>query len=264
MKRLLILAALALILPLAASAQGTSDPLEKDFATRTSLALDYRIVKGFHLEAAYELRTENNLSKIDRHQASLGLSYKFTDWLKAGADYIFIYRQGASAWEPRHRADAYLTFDYKFGFWRLSLREQLRYTHKTQDLNPYQENRNPLTLKSRLKLQYKGWLNLEPYAAFEVRNTLNAPSFTADWNDVAKSYSNYEFLGYKDIYINRLRGTLGIEWTLSPHSALDIYTHLDSCRDKDIDTNKKGTKLKSFTWSRTLIPTFGLGYTFSF
>lgn len=264
MKRILYLAALALAFPLLASAQGTVNDLETDFGTRSSVGIDYRIAKGFHVDLGYELRTEDYLTKIDRHQASLGLSYKFNDWLKGGVGYTYIYRQGSSAWEPRHRADAHVTFGYRFGNWRLSLKEQLRFTHKTQDLNPYQEVRNALALKSRLKLQYKGWEKIEPYGYVELRNTLNDPACSATWSTSSKAYTDYTFLGYNAIYVNRVRGALGVEWSLSKHHGLDIYALMDYCYDKDIDTNKAGTKLKSLTWDRTFMPTVGIGYIFSF
>ena len=263
MKRL-ALALLALSLPFLAAAQVTTEDLEKDLTTRTSVHLDYRILDGFHAVAGYEIRTEDNLSRIDRHQATLGLTYKITDWLKAGADYTYIYRHGSSAWEPRHRFSADLTFSQRLGDWRLSYREQLRLTHKTAELNRFQEVRNALWLKSRLKMQYKGWRAIEPYGYVELRHALNDPSYSATWNAATQSYTDYSFGGYNAVYMNRLRGTLGFEWTLSPHHSFDIYYALDYYRNKAIDTNKAGTKLKSVTWKPSLDSVINLAYTFSF
>ena len=76
---------------LPALAQGTASALESDFRTRTSLDLDWKLAKGLHLEAGYELRTEDSFGSLDRHQASVGLSYKITDYLKAGASYTYIH-----------------------------------------------------------------------------------------------------------------------------------------------------------------------------
>ena len=255
---------LALSIPFFAAAQETTAPLEKDFTTRSSVNLNYRIVDGFHLLAGYEIRTENNFSKIDRHQASLGLTYKFTDWLKAGVDYTYIYRHGSTTWEPRHRFSADLTFSQGFGPWRLSYREQLRLTHKTADLNRYQEVRNALWLKSRLKLQYKGASAVQPYGYVELRHTLNDPSYSATWNSSASKYTDYSFGGYNAVYMNRLRGAIGIEWSLSTHHSLDFYYALDYYRNKDIDTNKEGTKLKSVIWEPSLKSVVCVAYTFSF
>lgn len=246
-------------------AQGTVNELENDFATRTSIAVDKKLAKGLHLEAEYQLRTENALTKIDRHQASLGLNYKFNNYLKGGLSYTFIDRYGTnSGWQVRHRASAYLTAGYRAGNWRFSLREMVQWTHKTEDLNIYQEVRNPLTLKSRFKVQYKGFRSVEPYVFFELKNVFNDPACSATYNTTTGAYSNYSFTGYTDTYVNRYRGGLGLEWKLSKMHSLEFYGLLDYCYDKNIDTNKEGTRLKSLTWDRTLRTTLGVGYKFSF
>ena len=251
--RLLLLAALAAV-PALCRAQGAQSALETDFSTRTSVAIDKRLSKGLHLEAEYELRTENVLSKIDRHQASLGLSYKFTDWLKGGLSYTFFDRYGATAgWEPRHRLSGSLTFGYRAGDWRFSLREMVQLTHKTEDLNVWQETRNQLTLKSRFKVQYKGFANLEPYGLLELKTLLNDPL-----------YRSGSFAGYTHAYITRYRGGLGLEWKVSPQHALNVYGLLDYNDTVDIDANRAGTVLKSVGTGRVLNTTLGVGYTFSF
>lgn len=254
-----------LLVPALGRAQGPVSALQTDFSTRSSVALDWRLVRGLHLEAAYELRTERALSKIDRHQLSLGLQYKFNDWLKGGLSYTFFDRYGTKAgWEPRHRLGGSLTFGYHFGPWRLSLREMLQFTHKTEDLNLYQEPRNALVLKSRLKLQYKGFATVEPYALFELKATLNDPTCKATWNSASASYTNYSFTGYNDTYLSRYRGGLGLEWKLSPAHALNFYGLFDYYYEKSIDTNRAGTELKSLTYNRMFNTTLGVGYTFSF
>ena len=263
MKRLLLLFFTALAaLPLAA--QQTVNPLETDFRTRTSVALDWKLAKGLHLDAGYELRSEDALSRIERHQATLGLSYKITPWLKAGASYTYIYHQRSEDWTPRHRLSADLTFSYKTGDWRFSLKEQLRLTRKTESLNACQENANPLTLKSRAKVQYKGFKPIEPYAFLEARNILNDPSCSATWSTASQAYADYRFTGYNSVYFNRFRGALGVEWKLSRHSSIDICAMADYCYDKNLDVDKTGTYLKSFTWDQALNGILSIGYKFSF
>ena len=254
---------LSAIFPL--RAQGTLNELENDFSTRTSIALDKKLAKGLHLEAEYELRTENQLSKIDRHQISLGVSYKFTDWLKGGLSYTFFDRYGTNAgWQPRHRLSGSLTFGYRVGDWRFSLREMVQLTHKTEDINPYQEVRNQTTLKSRFKIQYKGFANVEPYAFFDLKTVLNDPACAATWNTTNSSYTAYSFTGYTDTYITRYRGGLGLEWKISPQHTLNFYGLFDYNYEKNLDTNKEGTRLKSLTYDRKFNTTLGVGYTFSF
>lgn len=266
MKRIIILCFSIAVLCTAARAQGTANALTSDFRTRSSVELDWKLAKGLHLDAGYELRTKDNLGSLDRHQASLGLSWKVAPWLKAGASYTYIYhhRTSKDLWAPRHRLSTDLTFSWKTGDWRFSVKEQLRLTHKTEQLNPCQEVRNPLMLKSRFKVQYKGIKHLEPYAFVEARNIFNDPSCSATWSTVSKAYADYSFGGYDSMYFNRMRGALGVEWKVSKHSAFDIYAMLDYCYDKNIDVDKTHTYLKSLTWDRSLNTIAGIGYKFSF
>ena len=264
MKRLLLLA-VALGAFLNAAAQGTDNDLVSDFRTRTSVEMDWKLAKGLHLEGGYEMRTENTLGRIDRHQASIGLSYKIAPWLKAGVSYDFIYHHRNSGdWTPRHRVNADVTFSAKAGDWRFSLKEQVRLTHKTESLNPYQETVNPILMKSRAKVQYKGFDGIEPYVFAEVRTIFNDPTFSATWSTTSLAYANYQFTGYNSTYFNRYRGALGAEWTLSKHHALDFCAMVEYCRDKNLDVNAAGTYLKSFTWDRSLNTIFSVGYKFSF
>lgn len=263
MKRLMILAVLAL--PLPALAQGTVNDLTYDFQTRTGIAADWKIAKGLHLEAEYELRTRDNLGTIGRHMGTVGLSYKILPGLKAGVSYTYIYNYGSKkGWSNRHRISGELGYTYKAGDWNISLKETLRWTHKTESLNTYQENADPITLKSRLKFEYKGWKPLSPYALFEARNVFNDPLVNATWSTTSNAYADYSFGGYGDAYFNRLRGGLGLEWKLSKHSAFDFYLYEDYCYDKNVDVTKDGTFLKSLTWDQQLNTIVGVGYKFSF
>ena len=264
MRKIVLLIA-SLALPVAVFAQGTANDLTTDFQTRTSIGVNWKLAKGLHLEGEYELRTKDNLSAIGRHMGTVGLSYKFPFGLKTGVSYTYIYNYGTKkGWNPRHRLSADLGYTIKAGDWNISLKETFRYTHKTESVNTYQENPDPITLKSRLKLTYKGWKRVEPYALFEARNVLNDPNVNATWSTVSKAYANYSFGGYGDAYFNRLRGGLGLEWKIAKHHALDFYSYLDYCYDKNIDVSKDGTTLKSLTWDRGLNTIVGVGYVFSF
>ena len=105
---------------------------------------------------------------------------------------------------------------------------------------------------------------MTPYGYVELRNVFNDPSCTATWNASTQSYSDYSFGGYNDAYFNRLRGSLGVEWKLNPRNSFDFFVLGDYCRDKEIDTNKEGTKLKSLTYDRKFNTSIGIGYKFSF
>ncbi len=262
-RRTLAMAIFAGLLALPSFAQGTDNDLESEFGTRTSISVDKKISKGFHADGFYELRTEG--SSLDSHRAGVGVSYKFTPWLKGEIGYIFIDSQSSSGeWRVRHRLNTSLTGIYKTGDWQFSLKETLQLTHKTESINRYQEVRNPLTLKSRIKAAYKGFNTIEPYAYAEIRTIFNDPACTATWDAASSSYTSYTFDGYNDISINRYRAALGLEWKITKQHGLDFGLLFDYCRDKDTDTNKEGTKLKSLTYDRTFITSLKIGYTYSF
>ena len=266
MKRLSLAATLLLaVLPL--RAQTISAPAY-DFQTRTSLAADWKIAKGLHLEGEYEMRTRDSFNAIARHQATLGLSYKITDGLKAGLDYTFIYhfKTNAKTWTSRHRVSASLSYTFKAGDWRFGIKEQLRLTHKTESLNEYEGPVNPITLKSRFRVSYKGFDMIEPYAYAEVRNFLNSAGVSARVSSSTGNYDSYEFLGYGFYppYINRVRGAIGLEWKFSKNHSIDIYAMEDYCYERNIDISKDRSTLNSFTFDPSFNTIVGIGYKFSF
>ena len=263
-RSLLLSVALCALCALPSHAQGTVSGLSYDFRTRTSVGLDYKLAKGLHLNGEYEMRTENTLSGFDSHRATVGMDYSFTPWLKAGLSYTYIYHHRTADWTPRHRLSADVTFAWKDRYWTVSLKEQLRLTHKTEEMNYCQEVRNPVLLKSRLKVKYKGFKPLRPYAFLEARNILNDPSLSATWSTASLAYADYEFTGYNSAYFNRFRGALGLEWWPTKHHCIDICAMADYCYDKHIDVDKTHSYLKSYTWSQALNGILSVGYKFRF
>lgn len=263
-RRLLLIFAFAVSSAGIVRAQGTVHALENDFGGRISVTLDKKLVKGVHLFAEGEARFSDNFSSFGRYQAGLGLSWKITDVFKVGTGYTFIQKQNSEGtWKPRHRVYLDGAVNLRAGDWRFSIKERLQLTHREVN-NVYQSNPNSLALKSRFKIAYKGLQNVTPYGYVELRNVFNAPSVKATWSTVSLSYADYSFGGYNDVYINRIRGSLGAEWKLSKQHALDFFLLTDYNYDKNIDTNAEGTKLKSLTYDQGFRVSLGLGYKFSF
>lgn len=259
-----ILCFLMVLLPVAVLAQGTVNDLETDLGARVNLSLDKKILKGFHVVAEGEFRLSDNFSSLGRYQAGLGVTYKINPIFKVGAGYQFIEKlNSSSTWTPRHRFYADANATLKAGDWRFSLKERLQLTHRDVN-NVFQSNPNSLTLKSRFKASYKGFTSVTPYGSIEVRNVFNDPACSATWSTASLAYADYSFKGYTDAYINRVRGSLGLEWKLNKHHALDFYVLGDYCYDKNIDTNSSGTKLKSLTYDQAFKMSFCIGYQFSF
>lgn len=262
MKRL-ILICLALLLPLVLRGQDT------DFGARISAGVDYKIVKGLHINLEEELRLEDMFQSVDRLQTTLGLSWKPLSFLKLGAGYIMInpFKDGEMQ-DMRHRLYADVTASWKVGDFTLSWRERLQYTHRTGTFNVYQNTPDAFALKSRVGVKYRVSKDFKPSLSLEVRTALNDPwgsaGTTTQVTASGKTYYPYTHEGYTHMYINRYRLNLGCEWNITKHHSLEPYVLVDSCSDYEIDTNSDGTRLFSAAYEDSINIIAGIGYVYSF
>ena len=274
-KKQIVLLILGFVFPIMSFSQ-TDVALDPEFGGRVSVSADKKIIKGLHVSLGEEVRFDNNFGSLDRLQTTLALSYKVHPNIKIGLGYALINGYGSNSKsfkDPRHRFMADATGTLHFGDWNLSLKERLQVTRRTGDFNVYQNPQNALTLKSRLKAQYKGLGVVRPYACFEVRNYLNAPVIEAAYDgsvyvtldDFSEEGEAGWFLtGFNGGYVNRLRGSLGADIRLDKHNTLDVYFLCDYLMDKVVDANAKGTKLKSYTKETGIRGWIGAEYEFSF
>ena len=278
-----ILLTLALLLPAAAFAQTEVDD-GLSFGARAKVEADAKLAPGLHLNAHEEMRYYFDAEDILRLYTGVGIEYKVLPWLKAGAEYELINRYKADTggkevdyeWSIRHRGNFSLTGSWKTPWWQFGLKETFRMTYRPDEMNLYQAPRTALALKSKASVKYLGLGNVVPFAAFEVRNTLNDASYSGTYNASAKEnkdiYTNEQFLGYKHAYINRLRAQLGVEVKFDKHHELDFYLLGDRYKDKEIDTNREGSEswkenglvLKSITWHKGYLLWAGVGYKWEF
>ncbi len=263
-KKLTIISILCLAFSSLAGAQGTTNDLDPEFGGRLSVGMDKKIVKGFHWTLDGEIRSQDNFSDLGRYQFGTGLTYKISDFFKVGAGYIYISNKNtADVWKPRHRVYGDATFSLRTGNWRFALKERLQLTHRDVG-NPFQKVPNLVALKSRIKVSYKANPTITSYAYLELRNVFNDPACSATWNSGSQTYSDYSFTGYTDTHFDRLRGSVGAEWKLNKQNAFEFYLLGDLNKEKNIDTNAEGTKLKSLTYDRQFFGGIGIGYVFSF
>ena len=252
------------------------------YGARATVEADAKLAKGLHLLVHEETRFYSRMDDIFRSYTGVGLEYKVAPFLKVGAEYEFIKRyqydadENANLWSPRPRGNFFATGTLDVGSFRLSLKETLRLTHRPDDLNVWQSPRNALALKSRLMAKCRGWGAVVPYAAFEVRNTLNDAAYSGTYVATAEKnkdrYVNEEFLGYTHAYVNRLRGQLGVTVKFSKQHEVDFYLLADHYKDKKVDTNREGSTswnnnglvLKSINWYTGNMISGGISYTFSF
>lgn len=270
-----IIILLGLFIPVLASAQ-TDTTLDPEFGGRISVSVDKRITRGLHVSLEEEVRFDNNFGSLDRLQTTLGLNYKVNEFIKFGAGYALINGYGANSESfknPRHRFMVDVKGTLRVADWNLSLKERLQLTHRTGDYNVYQNPANALMLKSRLMAKYRGFGAVEPYAYFELCNYLNAPVIEAafDGSDyyTLDGYSEtgepgWFLKGFNGGYINRLRGSIGVDYKIDRRSTLNFYLLGDYCIDKEVDANAEGTKLKSYTKETSFRGWIGAGYEFAF
>jgi hypothetical protein len=271
----IIILMLGLFFPMIAFSQ-TDVALDPELGGRISLSLDKRITKGLHATLEEEVRFDNNFGSLDRLQTTVGIDYKVHPNIKLGLGYALINGYGANSESfknPRHRFIVDATGTLHLGNWNLSLKERFQVTRRTGDFNVYQNPQNALTLKSRLKAQYKGFGKVQPYAYFEVRNYLNAPVVEAAYDgNVYVTLDDYSeegeagwFLtGFNGGYVNRLRGALGADIRLDKRNTLNFYILCDYLMEKQVDANAEGTKLKSYTKETGFRGWMGAGYEFAF
>ena len=277
-KALLIL---ALLLPAAAFAQETVDE-GTSFGARATVEADAKLAKGFHLNAHEEVRWYSGDEDILRFYTGIGLEYKVLPFLKVGGEYEYINRlkhdeeDSVNEWSVRHRGNFFLTGTWKTTDWQFGLKETFRMTYRPGDMNLNQSPRTALALKHKASVKYLGWGSVVPFAAFEVRNTLNDAAYSGTHHPGATKnvdkYTDEKFLGYNHAYINRFRAQLGVTVKFDKHHELEFYLLGDRFKDKEIDTNREGSDswkenglvLKSIEWRTGNLISAGVGYKWSF
>lgn len=261
MKRLLI--PLAILLMAACPLRAGDDV--SDIQGRFSIGAEKKIVKGLSVSLEEEIRVSNRFHTFDRLHTTLGLEYKVNKYFRVGAGTSLInnYKPSSGNWIHKQRVYLDLTGRYKAGIVVLSLRERLQMTHRYGSFNKTETTPNLLALKSRFKIALD-FNKLEPYAYFEARNIFNGPSVTVGDFDEDEEMYNYTFNGYKNMYFNRFRTSVGLQWNISRHHSLDAYFLGDYVQEITVDTNKNRQYLKSLFVDKGFISTFGVGYKFKF
>lgn len=276
-----ILSILALLLPAAAFAQQTVDE-GLSFSARATVEADAKLAPGLHLTAHQEARWYSGTDDILRSYTGIGLEYKVTSFLKVGGEYELINRyqyesdEEGNAWSQRHRGQFFATGTLEAGDWQFGLKETFRMTFRPERGNPYQAPQPALALKSKVSVKYRGLGSVVPYAAFEVRNTLNDPAYSFKYDSTKEKekdrYLDEQFLGYTHAYVNRLRAQIGVTVKFDKHHELDFYLLGDHYKNKKVDTNREGSDswkenglvLKSVTWTSGNMISAGVGYKWSF
>ena len=227
---------------------------DNDLQMRVGFDISKKIARGLEITWNEEFRMKNTLSTLDRIHSGIGLSYKVNSYFSVGTEYNFIVinHDGKKStdyqkyWDFRHRVRLNLIASYDVGQWKFSLRERPQMTIRTDSINPLEKRKAEFVLRSRLKAQYKcRRLPLEPYVAFEVYNTLNAPKFVSN-------------------YVEKLRSEIGLDYVLNRRSSMTFYYRFDYATTKDVNLKKSTGALKSIITEKSYNHILGVFYSYKF
>lgn len=144
---------------------------DNDFTTWTKFKVNHKIDSRFAVSGDLEMRTEDDMSAIDRWGLSIGADYRAFSFLKFELGYETHYRNlGELDWKFRHRYRIGATASFRYQWLKISLRERFQQT--------FDRGESETRLRSRLKLGYspaKGIVS--PYFSVEIYQSLDNASF---------------------------------------------------------------------------------------
>lgn len=168
-----------------------------DFNTWTNFKVNHKIDSRFSVSGGVELRTEDNLNALDRWGVVVGGGYRACPFLDLSVGYETHYRNlGEEGWKFRHRYHLGATFNTRYHWLKVSLRERFQQTFDRGDTES--------VLRSRLKLAYAPSRGIvSPYFSLELYQSLDddAPFWRA----------------------KRMRYRPGVELTVAKVWKLDIF-----------------------------------------
>jgi len=142
-----------------------------DFTTWTKFKVNHKIDSRFSVSGDLELRTKEDMGRMDRWGLTVGGVYHAYSFLNFGVGYETHFRNlGDSDWKLRHRYHVSAVASFRYQWLKVSLRERFQQTFDRGD--------SETRLRSRLKLAYapaKGIVS--PYFSLEIYQSLDDASF---------------------------------------------------------------------------------------
>lgn len=217
MRKLILTALIAAVLPLAARAD--------DSGLELSAGVAHKLAKGLTLGAEAGMRTRNNFRTMDRWSVGVDLSYKVCNYLKASAGYTLLDDNNmekitrneygeVSKWRPsywglRHRVNVSLTGSVGYDRFSFSLRERWQYTYRPEKTVPRFDFEDDRWEDRAVKGKGKSVLRSRAQIAYDIRKCKVDP------------YLNVEF--FNAWRLEKTRFTLGAEWKISKKQSLGAY-----------------------------------------
>ncbi len=230
----MILSAVILLMPLSVMAQ--------DFGLDINLGVKKKIVKGFSVAAAFELRTQDMSSALERLDAGLDISYKPIDYFKIGAGYHFIDKYKLkhetkkgnivdNYWSPRHRAHVDITGIMPVENFEISLRERYQYTHRSETSAKKWSSTGVAKDDEIIVAKDNHILRSRVLAQYNIKKIKLAPYFSIEvYNDLIESFN-----------IDKVRLLVGMEYSLKKHHVFDLfYRYTAGIADSDDECHLLG------------------------
>lgn len=196
------------------------DDLSNDFRTRFEVGAEWKPVKNLSISLAEEVRLKNMSSQLDRLYTTLDVSYKVYKYIKVGVSYSFhaMYKgaDAAEQWQFRHRGRLHVTGSYGVDNWGMSLRVMPEVTYLDAPTNPLEDVNPEWLMRTRFKVNYSfSDKPVDPYLSVEMFNPLKKVDYNTAW-------------------INRLRYTVGVEWSVDAQNKFDFYYLLEHNMGQEI------------------------------
>ena len=150
-----------------------------DFTTWTKFKVNHKIDSRFSVSGDLELRTKDDMSRMDRWGLTVGGVYHAYSFLNFGVGYETHFRNlGDSDWKLRHRYHISAVASFRYQWLKVSLRERFQQTFDRGD--------SETRLRSRLKLAYAPAKGIDsPYFSLEIYHSLDDASF---WRSARMRY----------------------------------------------------------------------------
>ncbi|MBR4994957.1 MAG: DUF2490 domain-containing protein [Alistipes sp.] len=256
MKKIILLVASALCVGVSAL-YGQEVPLQttddSDVQSRWRVALEIPLSEKIDITVSEQLRTKNNFQTLDKMLTSVALD--FAPWKHIGfeGEYVFVNTNEAGDWKIKHRINLGVIGKLSVGRFDLSLRERVRMVVRSFPTDKYLQPDPFVTLRTRLKADYRNKSRWKPYAYAELYTTLNAPA--AVDNRLVDAIK-------RDNYINRLRLCVGSTMKINAHNSMDFYymTHFNRSYGAKYDAATGA--LDARTLKRVTAHVIGIDYKF--
>ncbi|MBO4850661.1 MAG: DUF2490 domain-containing protein [Prevotella sp.] len=246
--------ALAVLLPCVAFSQS-------DFRSETSVELQKSLDERWQCGIELEMRTRDDLSSIDRLSAEVYADYKVLPWLKLAGGYVFLgdhnkrishYEAGdrevtrgmaspgdrknlREYWGIRHRLHASATAKWRFGRWRMSLRERWQYTYRPEQIVDGRYNyvyRKSDNVPHLYHGQAKNTLRSRLSAEYDIRHCPLTPFVSVEtWHAWSLEQTRY---------------TTGVEWKINKHHVVDVSYHYQ--HEADVEDDNPHRHVVGVSW----------------